>query len=451
MADRPDIDALLIGALYGELTPADEARLTAHLESHPADRTALDNLTRTRAAIRESRILVTLLEPPQSLSALLLQEAARRAPRSSPTESWFQRFVRAFAAHPAMAAAATLVLVVGVAGLLYMRNSDPFSAPQAERAAVPMSATANEEKAAASAPSAAGSAALPPAADNSIVAAPEGVSDGKAPPSNKAYRADVADELATPTKAAPARLAKGGIEVHRDDPMPKDFDDSVVARSRAGLSKESPSSGGAGGTGAVLGQAPAATAAAPQPATPMQAAASPEEPSSPPLGASGDLISARNLGADKPVTAPAPAAIPKPAPATVTSASDAEPEAEAKPSKLAKKRAPRDEAKSELPPSDEQVVLGWAQRQRDQVIAYVRANNCRAAAAAATEVYNRAPDYYASNIAADRSIKPCATYLTNERESVDRKRAAAKRTNADEPAASKIPSAAAPAPSPSRK
>ena len=27
MVDRQDIDALLIGALYGELTPADEARL----------------------------------------------------------------------------------------------------------------------------------------------------------------------------------------------------------------------------------------------------------------------------------------------------------------------------------------------------------------------------------------------------------------------------------------
>jgi len=47
MTDRMDIDALLIGALYGELTFADEARLTAHLESYPADRNALADLTRT--------------------------------------------------------------------------------------------------------------------------------------------------------------------------------------------------------------------------------------------------------------------------------------------------------------------------------------------------------------------------------------------------------------------
>jgi len=84
MADRTDIDALLIGALYGELTPADEARLTAHLESHPADRTALDDLTRTRAAVRESRILAFHAEPPASVSraADAGSVAARAAPRA---------------------------------------------------------------------------------------------------------------------------------------------------------------------------------------------------------------------------------------------------------------------------------------------------------------------------------------------------------------------------------
>ncbi|HEX7844131.1 MAG TPA: hypothetical protein VF469_41935, partial [Kofleriaceae bacterium] len=128
MPDRIDIDALLIGALYGELTPADEALLAAHLESHPTDRTALADLTRTRAAVRDSRLLAVQLEPPQSISALLLQEASRRAPRPQArdreTASWFQRFVRSFMVHPAMAAAAMLVLVVGVAGTFYLRGTD---------------------------------------------------------------------------------------------------------------------------------------------------------------------------------------------------------------------------------------------------------------------------------------------------------------------------------------
>src|SRR5215468_1778134 len=135
MVDRTDLDALLIGALYGELTPAEEARLTAHLESHPADRTARDNRTRTRAAVRDSRILAFQLEPPQAISALLLQEASRRAPRAmtdrGEAATWFQRFVRSFMAHPAMAAAATLVLVISVAGTLYLRGTVQFAESEA--------------------------------------------------------------------------------------------------------------------------------------------------------------------------------------------------------------------------------------------------------------------------------------------------------------------------------
>src|SRR5262245_55868751 len=132
--DRQDIDALLIGALYGELTPADEARLAAHLDSHPADRGALDDLKSARQAVRESRIFDLQLDPPQAVSALLLQEAHRRAPkrvvREDAKEGWFARFTRAFMAHPAMAAAAMLVLVVGVAGTLYVRKGDHLSEPK---------------------------------------------------------------------------------------------------------------------------------------------------------------------------------------------------------------------------------------------------------------------------------------------------------------------------------
>src|SRR6187551_3718040 len=124
--DRQDIDALLIGALYGELTPADEARLAAHLDSHPTDRGALDDLKSARTAVRESRIFELQVDPPQAVSALLLQEAHRRAPKRAPErdekEGWFYRFSRMFLAHPAMAAAAMLVLVVGVAGTVYMKK-----------------------------------------------------------------------------------------------------------------------------------------------------------------------------------------------------------------------------------------------------------------------------------------------------------------------------------------
>src|SRR5262245_56908846 len=107
--ERQDIDALLIGSLYGELTAADEARLAAHLESHPGDRGALDDLKSTCQAVRESRIFAVPVEPPQAISTLLLQEAHRRAPKrvvsDEAKEGWFARFTRVFIAHPAMAAA----------------------------------------------------------------------------------------------------------------------------------------------------------------------------------------------------------------------------------------------------------------------------------------------------------------------------------------------------------
>src|SRR5690606_15297211 len=88
---------------------------------------------------------------PQHLSALLLQEAHRRAPKrvvaDEAKESWFSRFMRSFAAHPAMAAAAMLVLVLGVAGTLYMKKGADFATK--EYAAEPAEAEHKPEVAAA--------------------------------------------------------------------------------------------------------------------------------------------------------------------------------------------------------------------------------------------------------------------------------------------------------------
>jgi len=161
MVDQ-ELDALLVGALYGELEPADEARLAAHLESHPTDRTALDDLRSTRQALRDSRFFELHFDPPASVSALLVQEAARRAPAAPSSgegegEGWFMRLVRVFALHPAMAAAATLVLVVGVAGSLYMRKGADLAEPKAMD-------TAEESVVATGATGAAGSSAAAPVA-----------------------------------------------------------------------------------------------------------------------------------------------------------------------------------------------------------------------------------------------------------------------------------------------
>ena len=102
------------------------------------------------------------------------------------------------------------------------------------------------------------------------------------------------------------------------------------------------------------------------------------------------------------------------------------------------------DAKTEEP-AEGKALLGWAQRQHEQVIALVKSNNCRAAASTATEIYNRAPEYYAANVATDRSVKPCLQYLTSERQREDRLRAA-KRANAANATDAAPSQAAQPAP-----
>jgi hypothetical protein len=90
----------------------------------------------------------------------------------------------------------------------------------------------------------------------------------------------------------------------------------------------------------------------------------------------------------------------------------------------------------------DKLVIDWARKRHEQVKTLVSSNNCRAAANAATEIYSRAPDYYAANVVTDRAIKPCLPYLNNEREREDRDRAAKNAAASD---------SAAPAPPPVRK
>jgi len=518
MADRTEIDALLISALYGELTPADEARLTAHLESHPADRTVLADLTHTRATVRESRILTIQLEPPQSVSALLLQEAARRAPKQArEAAGWFHRFMRSFMVHPAMAAAAMLVLVVGVAGTLYVRNGDQFAGATAPEVARDLQATAREP-AAATPPAPAPTIAPEPApepetgrfadtqngapADRFGAAAGSGayrvgldeadspkpvlskpvpqddqavpvgrakgeknlVADGEARVAKEAQRGQ-AQQLALeqPTKpsvsppapklAKKASSAGRGIELRSPELAPKDLDDdNVQTYAKKDVARRdlgNANADRAGATVAALAQAPGAAPSGGGGATaipgmmPQQNYAAAPPPAADPVAAAPSTPSNRSSDMAK-LKAPAktvsreavaqkPASSPPPPPAA------AEPPSAQRDSRgLADKLtvSPADTKSAEEKTTEDKALAEWVQKQREQVLAYVKSNNCRAAANAAVAIYNRAPDYYAANIATDREIKPCLPYVNNERERVDRSRAAAKRANAaDTPAA----------------
>jgi hypothetical protein len=463
MVDRTDIDALLIGALYGELTPADEARLTAHLESHPADRTALEDLTRTRAAVRDSRILAVQHEPSHAISALLLQEASRRAPRAPAGEagaSWFHRFVRSFAAHPAMAAAATIVLVVAAVGTFYLRGEDQFAKSEAPvmapaRSPETVGATAATAPtggagpasvapepaapAAATSPAdglAAGSGAGPGGLDPAAAqGAAGGAAADQAPSSGRAMyetakaegkrgardaelrKLDSSEEQAVNADKSPGKFqAPRGIEVQTRQLMPKDINDSKDSDDeKVAGPRERATRGGA--TKQVARNAPGAGA----PATPpVPAAASPAFDPSPEQG-----TNRTNNDARRPAAKPAPSAQP-PAPVSnlaPNAPSDRRLSKTANPSNsLSSASASNGDAARQAPA--DRTLLEWARKQHDQVIALVGANRCREAASAAIEIYSRAPDYFNANIANDRQIKPCLAYVNDQRDRADRTRAA---------------------------
>jgi hypothetical protein len=453
MVDRHDIDALLIGSLYGELSSADEARLKAHLESHPADRTALDGLTRARDAVRASRIFEIQAEPPQSISALLLQEAVRRAPRKE--EGWFARLRRSFLMHPAMAAAAMMVLVVGVAGTLYLRKGDHFASPEVASYEAEGQGRAKEQEPAmapgtpsAMTPAPAGAAvadeadmapptgqaqataAAEPSADTAAFAKSPRVSAGKPAPA-PAEDAKKADRLERTVGSYRATLAdgedRGGGGRSEQQAKPADVAPAqpalTPAAPRPAIVDEKPKAARAVGPSSVL------EVTTPQPAPKDYDDDRPNP--SPKKMAKGraQLDEPKNEAAPPPATAPAaPSALPgmrapSPSPAAGGAMGGA-----AGTGSLAEDKATAGDPD-----------LAWAKDQHARLVTQVRAGRCTDAAGTAVTLSTRAPAYYQQNVENDRAVKDCLAYITVERERATEKRARAATRRSNEEAAQPSP------------
>ena len=414
MVDRLEIDALLISALYGELTPADEARLTAHLESHPADRTALADLTRARTALRESRILTVQLEPPQSVSALLLQEAARRAPRPVVAKSdderagFFERFLRSFAARPMMAAAAMLVVMLGVAGTIKMTGgTDNQYVERADHVVEPTAPPAADE--AKRWGTGAGTGDAFAATGSAPVANEKGngqtfdvtLSEGTTAQAQLAQVPDSKAKLAV-TDGKEQKEAKQAAELQnapeqnsyidvrpaaRAPQQPKDLDDGEERT--ATLRKQD------------------------QPKRdenkPSDPAAAEPAPAPPPVVVGGGAPGGAQRGLERDRRAPA-------GPATTTPPRDAEEE--------------RDKED-----------LSAARSAHNEVAAAVKVGDCVKAGKLAADLSMRAPGYYNSHVQTDRDLKACVSHINAAREKeLSRVRALQKRS-ADDPARAKPPAA----------
>ncbi len=486
MLEPQEIDALLISALYGELTPAEETRLETHLGSHPADKTALAALTSTREAVRASRILQVQLDPPQSVSALLLQEAARRAPKPVQQEGWFARLARSFMAHPAMAAAAMLVVVIGVATLVQNRKGDHFSESSAPAESIRAEPSMTDQSIVAGKPakdtaedrldqgvtrtaadgSSAGSASAPrgdsadgfrvslaesdererklekqqAAVVDSKVSGAERKNKAEAPKQDPSAPRDVAgtveDTTTATTKNTKAGTAKPSgtyMELRGADPSVKDFEatangeaqqvDRAYATTPADdLSKENVN---AVTPGPGMGGKGAATTGA-APATPPAggAAAATKSPSRVESPKAPDTQVARKVDATPSRNQQAPV---RPAPAP--------------PPPATPKVAANSGGASAADKTANDPQLAWAREQHTAIVARVRAGDCKGAASIAVGLANRDLGYYKQNVASDRSVKECLAYIDNARERDQEQRAerskAPQKRQTNEPAATK--------------
>lgn len=120
-----DAELLLVDLLYGELDGEDRARAEERAREDDALAGELEALSHIRALMRE----LPEEEPPDAVSAKILHAAAAQAPGQRATgaddegSSLWARLRRLFlpmTMHPGLMAAASVLLVGGVAGMLYL-------------------------------------------------------------------------------------------------------------------------------------------------------------------------------------------------------------------------------------------------------------------------------------------------------------------------------------------
>jgi hypothetical protein len=275
-----------------------------------------------------------------------------------------------------MAAAAMLVVVVGVAGTMYLRNGDKQFAEQ--------STTTFGANEAAPAPAAASPGALDEARDLKRKAgsgfeatlAEEGAADkqdafaARSREQASEKKEAVADgAVKKAPKAEPAPPAKPTtrtyIGVQSNAPEPKELEqDNASVADDARRSK-----GAAGGAGGAM----------------------------PPAVA-------RNERRDPVVATPAP---PPPPPAQTA------PRGAGNSVTVGGVTGGEDSLKDSKPDEGETT---WAREQAVKVTNAVKANNCKEAASLAVQLSTRAPAFYQQNVETDRDLKKCMTYINAERE-----------------------------------
>ncbi len=433
-----DIDALMIDRLYDELDSVDGKRFDAHVEGCARCRAELAGLERTRAALRE----MPDEEPPSSLSAILLHEAARHAPaaparpRAVPPRAstddepprgplrWLLGLLEPIVAHPAATAVATLVVVAGIAGSLYLRGDHHLVEPVIDE----------------SAPAPATSAAEPPA----MVRMPD---DQR--PEAAATEGDLA---ATRQKAGEDGEQRGALELSRNQQgyaadiatgeksvAIDGLRDEVVARDDRKAAGHAAPRKGRRMTARL--ESTAAAQRTIEPAATTNAVTGADLL----VDLDDDANLAKNKVADKTVVATGTG---KPVAGAAPNVPQLEPpppppagtDSKARESAQAYRVYKDGGVESEQQKLKQQQARRWAQGQQKQLENLVRLKKCRDAARVANDILDRTPDFYYEKVDRSTAVKPCSGFVEAERKTRAARRyraRAAKKSPASAPANAK--------------
>ncbi|MBL8624961.1 MAG: hypothetical protein JNK64_26870 [Myxococcales bacterium] len=178
-----------------DLSPDDDDRLTRLYRETDDDAEPPGEWSSLRAMIGAARESGFDEEPPARIDALLMAAARQHAP--APRLRWWQRlaaWMKPAMMHPAMAGALALVVVVGVAGVMYRRGDRQVAQPPPPPIAPPTEV--------ARAPQAAGP--MPPAVAEPTVGAGEFRGDGAEAPGGP--------PAAVPPVARPPAVTLGDVD-----------------------------------------------------------------------------------------------------------------------------------------------------------------------------------------------------------------------------------------------
>jgi hypothetical protein len=286
----------LVALLYGELGADEEREVRARVAGDPALSTRLAELERVRSLYRE----LPEAEPPSRLTAQLMAQAAQRAPGRAESRdrgadrsesglwarlrSWMQPLV----AHPGLTAAASLIVVAGVASVLVLRGGELTRPPdRAVEAPAETMPAAREAPAADPAPGYVGGdpdVVEPGAEDRQGAAAGSGgaAAESAGPADSPSDTATADDKTGAPARRS--RRSKASSAASRDDRAEQEKMKESSPGGALGMSEEKRAAEG-GGSASQSDEAAGAPAeseyAEPPPPAPTSSAPEQSAPAKP--------------------------------------------------------------------------------------------------------------------------------------------------------------------------